>query len=388
LLAIDKFRALPQRKRLGILCGLTIIAVLIATLWPFDFVSTNKVSWMPEESGIRFGDTGVVVSKAPLKSGATESSASCSLEILVRPASLDPIPTILSFYVADKQREFAVGQRTHGLMVFHNFVEAQKKLGSPKLGEGHVFEQGELLLLTMTSGANGTAVYKNGSQPQVFPRFRILQGDLTGQIVIGTSALDFEPWSGEIRGLAIYSKELTPTEVLRDYRVWTDGRAVDPADMEGATAVYSFAEGAGHEVHSAVVSGPDLEIPKRFVVPHKAFLASPLEEFKATWGYVHDVLVNIAGFVPLGFILCAYLACTRSRWQAILFTISAGGMLSFVIEVLQAYIPQRGSGVTDIITNTLGAAFGAVLARPSIVGTILGKTKLIAEYGSSVSPQD
>ncbi|MBZ5697594.1 MAG: VanZ family protein [Acidobacteriia bacterium] len=387
---IDQFRALPQQKRLGILCGLTIIAVLIATLWPFDFVSSNRVSWIPEANGIRFGGTGVVVSKASLKPRATESGDSCSLEVLVRPASIESVsvPPILSFYVAEKQRELFVGQHKDDLMVSLTFVEAQKNLTAPELDEYHVFEQGKVLLLTITSGTNGTVVYKNGSEPQVFSGFRIMQGDLTGQIVLGTSALDFKPWSGEIRGLAIYSKELTPTEVLRDYRDWTDGRAVDFAHLEGATAIYGFAEGAGREIHSAVVSGPDLEIPKRFVVPHKPFLVSPLEEFEATWNYVHNILVNIAGFVPLGFILCVYLACTRSRRQAILLTIPAGGMVSFVIEVLQVYIPQRGSGVTDIITNTLGAAFGALLVRPSMVGTILGRTKLITGSGSSVSPHN
>jgi hypothetical protein len=349
---------------------------------------SNRVSWMPGESGIRFGGAGVVMSKGPLKPATTESGGSCSLEVLLRPASLEPFLTILSFYAADKQEEFLVGQDTHALIVDHNFEEAQKNLGPPELEAGHLFEPGKLGLLTITSGTKGTVVYKDGTEPQVFPGFRILQGDLAGEIVLGTSAMDFEPWSGEIRGLAIYSKELTPAEVLRDYRNWTDGRTVDPQDLEGATAVYGFAEGAGREIHSAVVSGPDLEIPQRFVVPHKAFLASPLEEFEATRDYMKGVLANIAGFVPLGFILCAYWTCTRGRRQAILFTFIAGGMLSFVIEVLQAYIPQRGSGVTDIITNTLGAAVGAVLARPSVVGTILGKTKLISGYGSSVSPHD
>jgi VanZ family protein len=388
LLVIDQIRALPQHKRLGILCGLAIIAILIATLWPFDFFPSNRVSWMPGESGIRFGDNGVVISKAPLKPGTSEAGGSCSLEILVRPPRFESYPTIVSFYAADKQVAFEVGQDSHGLIVGHNFVEAQKNLGPPELEVGRVFEKGKLVLLTITSGAKGTAVYKNGTQPQVFPEFRIMQGDLAGEIVLGTSAMDFEPWSGEIRGLAIYSKELTPSEVLRDYRNWTDGRAVDPEDLEGATAVYSFAEGAGREIHSAVVSGPDLEIPQRFVVAHKAFLATPSKEFEATWDYLKGVLANIAGFVPLGFILCAYWTCARGRRQAILFTFIAGGMLSFVIEVLQAYIPQRGSGVTDIITNTLGAAVGAVLARPSLIGTILGETKLITGIGSSVSPQD
>jgi VanZ family protein len=44
--------------------------------------------------------------------------------------------------------------------------------------------------------------------------------------------------------------------------------------------------------------------------------------------------------------------------------------MSFVVEVLQAYIPRRVSGMTDIITNTLGAALGAFLARSAVVNGI------------------
>jgi len=205
---------------------------------------------------------------------------------------------------------------------------------------------------------------------------------------MGTSAAYYEPWPGEIRGLAIYSKELTPAEVLRHYRDWVDGGRVDPPDLDGAVARYAFTEGAGRVIHNAVVSGPDLEIPKRFGVPHKALLKSPARDFEARWDYLYKLLGNIAGFVPLGFIVCAYLAWTRNRRQAILYASLAGGVLSFMIEVLQAYIPQRDSGTTDIITNTLGAALGAVLARPSVVRTILGRTKSIAIYGNSVSRQD
>src|SRR6202021_4150571 len=90
------------------------------------------------------------------------------------------------------------------------------------------------------------------------------------------------------------------------------------------------------------------------------------------WEYVKDVLLNVGGFLPLGFVVCAYLAFGRSRGKAIFFTIFAAGMLSMAIEVLQAYIPRRVSGTTDIITNTLGATLGAALARPGAVRRFLG----------------
>jgi hypothetical protein len=371
----DKLQATQENKRLGFLCGIAIIVVLIGTLWPFNPFPPNRVSWLPDANGIRFGGPGLVVSKAPLKTEGGDKN-SCSLELLLRPASIEGSYTILSFYAPNNPRQFLVRQWTDGLLVTHDILNAQSEVKKKKFDVDHAFQQGKLLLLTITSGPNGTVVYLNASQAQFFSRFTISQSELSGQIVMGTSPVDYQPWPGEIRGLAIYSKELTASEVSRHYGNWIGGFGVDPPDLDEVIARYDFTERAGSEIHNAVASGPSLEIPKHFGIPHKAMLTSAIKEFEANRRYVTDVLLNIAGFVPLGFILCVYLSLTRTRPRAILSATFAGGLLSFVIEVLQAYIPQRVSGTTDIITNTLGSALGAVLTRPSMVRTILGRTKL------------
>lgn len=349
-----------ERNRLEVFCGITIIAVLTATLWPFDLFPPNRVRWLSEANGIQFGSSGVVISDAPLTAG---SGSSHSLEILLRPANVESDQTILSFYTPKNPRQFLVGQSGSDLLMSHAFVQFAAL--------NHFFRRGQLVFLAVTSGPRGTVAYKDGRQVQVFSGFRILPNDLSGDMVIGNSSVDFKPWHGEVRGLAIYPRELLPAEVLRDYNNWIEGYGV--AGPEGAAARYAFTERAGHDIHSTVASGPNLNIPKWFEVPRKGFLNSPAKDFEASWDYVFGVLENISGFVPLGFVLCAYLATTRSQRRAILYTTVAAGILSLVIEVLQALIPLRGSNVTDIITNTLGAFCGALLARPKIVRTVLEK---------------
>jgi VanZ family protein len=79
-------------------------------------------------------------------------------------------------------------------------------------------------------------------------------------------------------------------------------------------------------------------------------------------------------FCPLPFpvvLFCAYFLQIRNRRTAILFATLTGAALSLTVEVLQTYIPQRGSGFTDVITNALGRAIGAVLARPALIRAIL-----------------
>jgi VanZ family protein len=161
--------------------------------------------------------------------------------------------------------------------------------------------------------------------------------------------------------------------VSEHYRSWIEPQQAAPLDLNGATAYFDFAERAGRDIRNKIASEPDLEIPRWFKVPRKAFLKSPVREFAANWDYFNDVLRNIAGFLPFGFLVCAYFACTRKWPQSILYATLAGGMLSFMVEVLQVYIPPRNSGITDIITNTTGAALGALLARSDLIRNILAK---------------
>ncbi len=297
------------------------------------------------------------------------------MELFLQPASVESIHTIVGFYTPNTPTQLLIRQWTDGLLVLHAVVGGQHKIEAPKFDVDHSFHRGKLLLLTIASGPNGTTVYLDGHEAQVFPRFKISQEDVSGQIVMGTSPTEYEPWPGQIRGLAVYSRELASVDVYRHYRDWTNPGI--PPDLDGAVARYAFNERGGREIHNEVAAGPDLEIPKNFSVPHKAILTSPVKEFEANRGYAEDVVQNIAGFVPLGFVVCIYLASTKSRQRAFLYTILAGGSLSLAIEILQAYIPRRNSGTTDIITNTLGAAVGAAIADSILVRRILTRIRLI-----------
>ncbi|HEY4978378.1 MAG TPA: VanZ family protein [Candidatus Acidoferrum sp.] len=329
-----------------------VLGILMATLWPFHFFPTNNVEWLQSENGLRFHRDGVVISTAYLNAPGAEAGNGCTLELMLRPASTESSGVILNFYSPDNPRRFQVRQWTDGLLVTHELPGPQNKLRKTKFDVDHAFQSGQLLLLTITSGQNSTVVYLNGRHAQSFPKFKISCSEWTGRLAIGSSAVDYEPWQGEIYGLAIYPLEFSTEEVSRRDYSWSEG----------------------HAIRNVITPGPDLEIPKHFVIPVKAFLKSPGKEFEPSRDYLDDVLRNVAGFVPLGFLLGGYWGWGRARRQAVLYAILAGGMLSLVIEVLQAYIPQRNSGVTDIMTNTLGAALGALLAA-----VIFGRAKSSTE---------
>lgn len=50
-------------------------------------------------------------------------------------------------------------------------------------------------------------------------------------------------------------------------------------------------------------------------------------------------------------------------------------------EVMQYDIPRRGSGIIDVITNTVGAALGATLLQWSFVRNVMQRARLIPRVG-------
>jgi VanZ family protein len=74
---------------------------------------------------------------------------------------------------------------------------------------------------------------------------------------------------------------------------------------------------------------------------------------------VFDVAANIAMYVPVG--LLAYLtAAKRRRWMAAFFAAALGATLSAAIEMAQVFTPRRNPSAMDLVSNTGGAALGAL----------------------------
>ena len=156
------------------------------------------------------------------------------------------------------------------------------------------------------------------------------------------------------------------------------------AAEKGAAALYLFDEHGGAVAHNSLDPATDLIIPTHYFILHPAFMLPPWREYHPTWSYWRDIVVNVAGFVPFGFCAFAYLSLTRVVKHSGATTVIVGLFTSLTIELLQAFLPTRSSGTTDLITNTLGTAIGVMLCRSSIAQTLLTKAKAaIAKTTSS-----
>ncbi|MGB8473693.1 MAG: VanZ family protein, partial [Candidatus Acidiferrum sp.] len=97
----------------------------------------------------------------------------------------------------------------------------------------------------------------------------------------------------------------------------------------------------------------------------------PWDEFRPNLGYLDDLAINVAGFIPLGFFFCLYAKSNPAETRPELKIILVGAGISLLIEVLQSFLPTRSSGMTDLITNTSGTALGVYVSGNRWIGTFL-----------------
>ena len=76
-----------------------------------------------------------------------------------------------------------------------------------------------------------------------------------------------------------------------------------------------------------------------------------------------DVVLNILAYMPLGLLLTLLWMGRVPRWFAVGLSVAAGMLLSLSIEFAQAYLATRISSSVDVLTNSIGALWGAVAAR-------------------------
>src|SRR5882724_3182875 len=93
-------------------------------------------------------------------------------------------------------------------------------------------------------------------------------------------------------------------------------------------------------------------------LPPFAFLTAPFPRPIP----VFDVVANIIGYAPLGFLAVLAVYPWLRRSYAFGFGFACSVLLSFALESLQLYLPTRTSSNLDLLANAAGGALGALAA--------------------------
>lgn len=341
---------------------LLILAItLSAGLWPFAFQMDNQISWKTSPKGLHFGDYAMVISGGTFNGIPGTGGKGYSIEIWMEPGLTWDSNEILTFYQPNGTERIVVGQSGDDL-IFARYPANTKGHMKPRVTYvDHAFRKGDQVLITLTSLQGQSDIYLDGVLRRTAKNLAFTGNDFTGTLVLCNSPFANNSWMGTFQGLAFYDRALDSQEVRRHYLIWGADRKQFAVLADPPYSLYLFNEREGEILHNLGRGGPDLVIPKHYFIFHQDLLTPFWKEYRPNWDYVKDIAINVFGLVPLGFCFAALIAWLLGRERSFLYTTTLGFCVSLTIEVLQAYMPTRISGTTDLITNTTGTALGGWL---------------------------
>jgi len=355
-------------------CVGTLTIILVAGLWPFHSPK-NDVTWLPGENGIRISSHGCLVSSSSFRAYDSKDGSSGSLELWIKPAlATKGRRTILAFEgPGDDSTAFSLQQDGNTLIIQRKNTDKNSVLHTAEFALREALVGDSRFEFAITLGPHETKVYRNGALAVTSPLIGQPTPAFTGRAVLGNSLNVGDSWPGEFYGLTIYGSQLAPEEATSHFEDWSNSRRARMTQEDRPLALYLFAEHTGSIVHNQLGSQNDLLIPARYLVLHPEFLSVPWRHFRSTPGYWKDVGINIIGFVPFGFSFFAYFSRVRRTKKGALIVVLLGFLTSLTIEVLQAWLPTRHSGINDLITNTAGTGLGVLLYRSLLTRIIVGR---------------
>jgi Concanavalin A-like lectin/glucanases superfamily/VanZ like family len=338
-----------------------VVTILIAGLWPFH-APRNNVTWLGERNGLQFSRHGSVVSTRDFPPRQS-NPGSDSLEVWIAASSVTGRHTILAFEGERRDVPFRLQQDGSAFVVQRQNVDERGVRRTAEIRvEGSVSER-EPVVLVVTFGPRETSIYVNGSLANTAQIMGSSINNFSGRLVLGNSPSASDSWTGQIVGLAIFGRQLTADEVAVRYSSRLKGEQTALVAIGSPVAAYPFNERTGQIIHSSIERAPDLSIPTSYLLLNPEFLTPPWRHFHSSFGYWADVAVNIGGFVPFGFCIYAYLSTLKKVKHSERITIGLGFITSLTIEVSQAFLPTRDSGINDLVTNTLGTVIGIMVFR-------------------------
>jgi hypothetical protein len=334
--------------------------ILLAGLWPFNFLARNHAVWLQDGPGLHFDRYGEALSSSNFEFSAPNASLeAATVELAFRPAVPYHGASSVFSLVTDETTNFAIGQSSTDLYVRGKFQAPAGKTVS-KFYVDEVCRDRRMLYITVALGEGQSRVYVDGRLARALP-YSVMTRDFSGTFVVGHDPHSVEPWTGDVVWLTILNRMVSPAEVADRFQSWQRNQLATGRFVSAREVVYHFDGRSGASVPNAGNFGPDLVLPAIFRVRQPTVL-----EWPDHWdgGVVVDAMVNIAGFVPFGVFTVLYLRLNRGwgMWPSVGTTIFFGTLLSLVIELLQVLLPSRDSSLADLVTNALGTIAGSLAA--------------------------
>jgi hypothetical protein len=335
------------------------------------FYEVVKVAWLQDKNGVYFSGQSMILSPVPLNDPQQSllNKKSITIEIMIHPTEESPnyINRILSVYDGEDSEITFLGQWKKHLIIQSRIKRPVGNILYSEIGADDALGKDQDYLLSITSGTEGTAIYINGQLVQTYPHHRLL-GNMTSKkigFILGNSPVGKNSWEGRIMGLAIYNRTFTAEQIVKHYQLYLENNFSTLPEKEGSIGLYLFNERQGTVVRDYSNLNNHLTIPALFRPVKKIILDPPWHDFRCDWSFVQDTIINLLGFVPLGFFFTAFLLKVSNWKKKIIYICVAatGFAISLAIELSQIYLPSRYSQPEDVICNSVGTVLGIIVLR-------------------------
>lgn len=348
-----------------------LASVFLVTLWagldPKEYRFRNEVEPAVAVAGLRFGHFGRVHTEPFLTRELAESLNHSGFTIdLVFVSPSGPVsgfPVLAALHAGQDRTQLLVGMWRRHVIVMQGDDFAHRLL-LPRLTADTSTMADQAALLTVVSAPDATRLYLNGRQVDASPalRLRIPVEPSPARLVLGNSVGASQPWTGDIGLFSLLPRACDESEVADRYTRWrANGERALP-ESSRPLLLYHLAEARAGRIPNRGAVGEPLQIPDRLYALGNRALAGPIAMDFRDRLMVRDAILNLIGFVPLGFAFSMALSPRIHRRSTLVgFSVAAGLGLSLLIELSQTCIPTRDSSLRDLLLNGAGAALGAAL---------------------------
>lgn len=334
-------------------------AVAVATLYPFNFRQPNLA-----RAGAKNGLIFTPPSTAYAQSPPAKIARTNSFTILMRLSgqTRQGRGCIVDYAVTERRFNFRIEQQDDQL------IFSGTSAGEPPWVYFRVtgaLGKSDTISAALTCDDTTYTVWTSTGfiRTMDYPPGTRLYWDSTATLTFGSTVNGKFWWRGTLLTFAVFDRPLGQHQLRVADSLITNNRAV---------LAYEFpAIMGGVVIDRGRVPAVPLLVPDLCRVPGREVLATPANYWHGRW-YARDILYNIIGFLPFGFLVFLLRAKRTSTRVGIVIVILSGAFVSLSIEMLQAMLPARSSTLMDVVSNTTGAWLGAWLAERGWPQRVLG----------------
>lgn len=336
------------------LLALFFILVLILTLFPFSFNPKNNVTFR-SDSGVHFSPPSTMYTESypALFSRMNRFTLLFRLIPEMEPSVLPR--KIITNSINSYEQNFCV-QQIGTTLYFRvsNGVAGE----SYNIYVENAFPKGKDTWCCIVYDGEGLTAFIDGVKKydRKIGRIDFSSWNNAYPLVIGSEANGYHMWVGTMVTISFFDEALHDTLLH------------DPENLirsKNPSLLFQFGKVNNGSIRS---KGSDsvttLNIPEYFIPYKRNFLMESTMPFWTRRIYFRDVILNVIMFLPIGYLFSVLFSRRNLKsFLLVILTIVSGFLFSLSIELLQAYLPERNSSITDVFSNVLGTISGYLIFR-------------------------